>query len=139
MSLINLLAVEANIVSNSTLHLLELLTKILKSNEENLHLIKLSVVDLLLLATKLIDHFFTLFNLMNGLTYLTYFILELNILYYKNFINRRKYWKFVDRSECFDRVCNIFSHSFGVFERGKESLQKYSTTHSYRQIVRYFE
>ena len=60
------LAVEENINSSCTYFILDLYTRILKSNEENLPTLKLSVSEIIICGKKFADHFFKLFDLMNG-------------------------------------------------------------------------
>lgn len=69
-SLISQLAIKQNIQSNCTFFILDLYSRILKSNEDNLPMLKLTVSDLLICAGKFVDHFFKLFDLMDCKLYL---------------------------------------------------------------------
>lgn len=64
------LAISENINSGSCYSILDLYSRILKSNEENLPILKLSISEIIS------DHFFKLFELMNG-TISVYFLLIL--------------------------------------------------------------
>ena len=60
------LAISENINSGSSYSILDLYSRILKSNEENLPILKLSISEIIICAKQFSDHFFKLFELMNG-------------------------------------------------------------------------
>ena len=62
----SLLGIEKHVKSNSSYSIIDLYVQLLKSNEENLPTLKLTVADMLVFVDKLVEHFFLLFKLMNG-------------------------------------------------------------------------
>lgn len=65
-SMLSLLGNQRFLRSQVTLSVLDLYTRILTSNEENLPALTLTVSDIVVFATKITEHFFLLFSCMNG-------------------------------------------------------------------------
>ena len=64
--LISQLAINENITSNCSYFILNLYVRILKSNEDDLPMLKPTVSEILVCANKIIDHFFCLFEVINS-------------------------------------------------------------------------
>lgn len=65
-SLLSLLTIRKNVESQASYLIIELYSNLLKSNEENLPILKLTLSDMIIFATKLVEHFFFLFEQING-------------------------------------------------------------------------
>ena len=65
-SLTSLFSIARHINSHSTYTLLDIYVRILKSNEDNLPMLELTVSEMIIFSDKIVNHFFMLYELMNG-------------------------------------------------------------------------